>query len=156
MSRETARSASGTARAWRARRSEDGFVRGTPRRGAKRTLATTLGQIPKYLRLLTGLLTDRRVPGLDKVLVVAAIAYILMPVDLLPDFIPFLGQVDDVYLLVLALQRLIASAGRHVVEEHWSGDTGELSAANLRNVLLTASFFLPRRIRQRLGVMSRA
>ena len=38
-----------------------------------------------------------------------------MPIDLIPDFIPFLGEVDDVFMLVLALQRLIANAGRHVL-----------------------------------------
>ena len=44
-----------------------------------------------------------------------------MPIDLIPDFIPFLGEVDDVFLLVLALQRLVANAGRPVLQAHWSG-----------------------------------
>ena len=155
MSPQSSRSAAGSARAWRERASDDEFVRGAPRRGARRALEVTIGQIPKYLRLLAGLFTDRRVARVDKLLVAGAIAYILMPIDLLPDFIPFLGQVDDIYLLVLALRRLIDNAGREVVERHWAGDRAELSAANLRNVLLTASFFLPRRMRQRLRVMGR-
>ena len=143
------------ARSWLARVEDQPLKRGSPRRGAKRTLVATIRQIPIYIRLLAGLLTDRRVAGLDKLLVVGAIAYILMPVDLLPDLVPFLGQVDDVYLLVLALQRLISNAGQHVVEQHWEGDVRELSPANLRHVLLTASFFLPRRIRRRLRVIGR-
>jgi len=150
-----ARSIAGTARAWRARAEDDLFVRRAPRRGAKRTLAATIAQLPRYLRLLAGLLTDRRVAAIDRLLVLGAIAYILMPADLLPDLVPFLGQVDDVYLLVLAVRRLIANAGRHVVEQHWTGDIAELSATNLRAVLLTASFFLPRRIRRRLQVAAR-
>ena len=121
-----------------------------PRRGAKRTLLHVIGQIPSYLRLFVGLLTDPRVSRLDKLLVAGAIVYIVMPIDLIPDFIPFLGQVDDIYLLVLALQRLIANAGLVVVAEHWPGDVAELSGGNLRQVLLAASLFLPRRLRRRI------
>jgi uncharacterized membrane protein YkvA (DUF1232 family) len=74
-----------------------------PRTGAKRTLVDVIKQIPDYLRLLGGLLTDRRVSGVDKLLVAGAILYIITPMDLLPDFVPFLGEVDDVYLLMLAI-----------------------------------------------------
>ena len=81
-----------------------GRSRNAPRTGAKRTLIGTISQIPSYLRLMGGLLTDPRVPALDKVLVGVAIAYVAMPIDLIPDFIPFIGQVDDVFILVLARQ----------------------------------------------------
>ena len=50
---------------------------GAPRTGAKRTLVDVIKQIPAYLRLLGGLLTDRRVSGVDKILVAAAIVYIV-------------------------------------------------------------------------------
>jgi uncharacterized membrane protein YkvA (DUF1232 family) len=126
-----------------------------PRTGAKRTLVDVIKQIPAYLRLLGGLLTDRRVSGLDKLLVAGAIAYIVSPMDLLPDFVPFLGEVDDVFLLVLALQRLIANAGRRVVTDYWMGNLSDLSAPNLRRVLLAATFFLPRRMRRRLRAIGR-
>jgi uncharacterized membrane protein YkvA (DUF1232 family) len=114
-----------------------------PRTGAKRTVLGTIQQIPAYLRLLGGLLTDRRVSVLDKVLVGGAIAYILMPADLIPDIIPFLGEVDDVFLLVTALQRLIANAGRRVLLDHWIGPRSELGDLNLNRVLNAAAFFLP-------------
>lgn len=126
---------------------------GSPRRArarARHTLVGTIRQIPAYLRLLAGLFTDRRVSRLDKLLVLGAITYIVMPIDLVPDIFPFLGQVDDVYLLLLALQRLISNAGLPVVAEHWSGSLTDLSPGNLRNVLLAAALFLPRRIRRRL------
>jgi uncharacterized membrane protein YkvA (DUF1232 family) len=126
-----------------------------PRAGAKRTLVDVIKQIPAYLRLLGGLLTDRRVSVLDKLLVAAAIAYIISPIDLLPDFVPFLGEVDDVFLLVLSLQRLIANAGRRVVADYWVGSVADLSAGNLRRVLLAATFFLPRRMRRRLRAIGR-
>ena len=126
-----------------------------PRTGAKRTLVDVIKQLPAYLRLLGGLLTDRRVSGLDKLLVAGAIVYIVSPMDLLPDFVPFLGEVDDVFLLVLALQRLIANAGRRVVADYWVGSLADLSTANLRRVLLAATFFLPRRMRRRLRAIGR-
>src|SRR5215210_4347483 len=80
-----------------------------PRTGAKRTVMYYIKQFPAYLRLLGGLLTDRRVNTLDKLLVAGAMAYIVMPIDIIPDFIPFLGEVDDLYLLIFALQRLISN-----------------------------------------------
>jgi len=127
-----------------------------PRKGAKRTLMSYIAQLPKYVRLLTGLLADRRVSIVDKLLVGAAIAYIVAPVDFLPDFVPFLGQVDDVYLLVLALQRLMSNAGRSVVLDHWTGDAKDLAMGNLRRALTAAAFFLPGRTRRRLrGVAKR-
>jgi uncharacterized membrane protein YkvA (DUF1232 family) len=126
-----------------------------PRTGAKHTVAHYIGQLPKYVRLLAGLLTDRRVSTLDKLLVGAAIAYIVAPVDFLPDFVPFLGQVDDVYLLVLALQRLMRNAGRGVVLEHWAGEAKDLAATNLQRVISAATFFLPRRMRRGLRGVAR-
>jgi uncharacterized membrane protein YkvA (DUF1232 family) len=126
-----------------------------PRTGARHTVAHYIGQLPKYLRLLAGLLTDRRVSTVDKLLVGAAIAYIVAPVDFLPDFVPFLGQVDDVYLLVLALQRLMRNAGRRVVLEHWAGEASDLAAINLQRVLSAAAFFLPRRLTRRLRGVAR-
>ena len=127
----------------------------TPRSGAKRTVASVIRQIPNYLRLLGGLLMDRRVAPVDKLLVGAAIAYIVMPLDFIPDFIPFLGEVDDVFLLVTALQRLIANAGKKIVMQYWQGPMGELDPANLRRVLTAAAFFLPRRMRRRLRAIGR-
>lgn len=126
-----------------------------PTRGAKRTVMHYIGQLPRYVRLLSGLLSDGRVSIVDKLLVGAAIAYIVAPVDFLPDFVPFLGQVDDVYLLSLALQRLMTNAGRSVVLDHWSGDAKELAMGNLRRVLSAAAFFLPTRTRRRLRRVAR-
>ncbi len=127
-----------------------------PRTGAKRTVIHYIKQLPQYLRLLGGLVTDPRVQLMDKLFVLGAIAYIAMPLDLIPDFIPFFGEIDDLYILVLALQRLINNAGRNVLLSHWSGDPGDLADLNLRGALSAAAFFLPKRIRRRLRVIGRA
>ncbi|MEO7771119.1 MAG: YkvA family protein [Gemmatimonadaceae bacterium] len=126
-----------------------------PRTGAKRTVIYYMKQLPAYLRLLGGLLTDRRVASMDKLMVAGAIAYIVMPIDLIPDFIPFLGEVDDVFILVLALQRLISNTGKNVLVAHWTGAMEDLADLNLREALAAAAFFLPKRIRKRLRVIGR-
>lgn len=135
---------------------ETAEVREAPRSGARRTVLDTIKQIPDYLRLLVGLLSDRRIAGIDKLLVAGAIAYIVMPIDVIPDFVPFIGQIDDIYLLVFSLQRLINNAGTKVLTDHWRGAVSELNPANLRSVLMAAAFFLPPRIRRRLRVIGRA
>lgn len=127
----------------------------SPRAGAKRTLMSTVKDLPNFLRLLGGLLTDRRVSNTDKLLVAGAIAYIAMPMDFIPDYIPFLGEIDDLFVLVLALQRLIANAGRTVIQDHWMGDPSELKELDLERILVAAAFFLPRRIRRRLRTLGR-
>ncbi len=126
-----------------------------PRTGARRTLLGTITQIPAYLRLMGGLLTDPRVAALDKILLGVAIAYVVAPIDLIPDFIPFIGQVDDVFIVVLALRRLISNAGMRVIRDHWDGPIEDLHPTVLQEVLLAAAFFLPRRLRRRLRKIAR-
>lgn len=127
-----------------------------PRTGAKRTVLYYMKQLPAYLRLLGGLLLDNRVATVDKLLVAGAMAYIVMPIDLIPDFIPFIGEVDDVFILVLALQRLVSNAGRGVLASHWTGAMEDLADLNLREALAASAFFLPKSIRRRLKVIGRS
>lgn len=126
-----------------------------PRTGARRTVLRAIRQLPAYLRLLVGLMRDARVSRFDRLLVLAAAAYIIAPIDLLPDVIPFLGQVDDIFLLMLALQRLVDGASRAAVLDHWHGDRRELSDLNLSRVVTAASVFLPLRMRRRLRRIAR-
>lgn len=121
-----------------------------PRTGAKRTLLGTIRDLPAYLKLLFGLMSDGAVSRVDRLLVIGAIAYIISPIDLVPDMIPFLGQVDDVYLLVLAIQRLVKRAGRGTVTRYWPGDPRALSDKNLARVIGAATFFLPGRTKQKI------
>ena len=127
----------------------------SPRTGARRTVMYYIRHLPQYLRLLGGLVTDSRVATVDKLLVLGAIGYIIMPLDVIPDFIPFFGEIDDLYLLVLALQRLVANAGRTVLLSHWTGNPEDLGDLNLKAVLAAAAFFLPRRLRRRLRVIGK-
>ena len=121
-----------------------------PRTGMKRSVMRVVRQIPSYLRLLVGLVWDRRVSRLDRFFVVAALAYIVSPLDFIPDVIPFLGQVDDVFLLMTALQRMVEHAGRGVLRDHWRGAPEELDDLDVVRVLQAAAFFLPVGMRRRL------
>ncbi|HEY7897595.1 MAG TPA: DUF1232 domain-containing protein [Gemmatimonadaceae bacterium] len=112
-------------------------------------------ELPNFIRLLYGLITDPRVEIVDKLLVAGAVAYVLLPEDIFPDFIPLVGEVDDVFVLVLALRRLMKSAGHEVMLEHWMGDPADLDDLNLENILAASAFFLPRRMRRRLRTIGR-
>jgi uncharacterized membrane protein YkvA (DUF1232 family) len=77
--------------------------------------------IPDCLVLFRRLLADPRVPWPRKVALGAAIAYLAMPFDLVPDFIPLAGQFDDALIVALALRGILRGAGKRLVREHWPG-----------------------------------
>lgn len=134
---------------------DDEDVLDRPRTGARRTVFQSIQQIPKYLRLLLGLMRDSRVSRVDRFLVLVAATYVVMPLDFVPDLIPFLGQVDDVFLVMTALQRLVEHTDEDVLLDHWTGDPRELSNVNLARIVASAGFFLPNGIRRRLRRMAR-
>ena len=136
-----------------ARRTRSDRPQARPRRGAKRQLTDLIQQLPRYGRLLAGLLTDSRVSGVNRALAVVALLYLLLPLDFIPDYIPFLGQVDDIYLVMLALQRLVDGAGRRVLADHWTGDIRELRGLDIAGAVEAAAFFLPSRLRRRLRAL---
>lgn len=84
--------------------------------------------IPDLVRLCRGLMRDDRVPFGSKVLAGAALVWLLSPIDLVPEFIPLLGPLDDVIVVGLVLRHLIKRAGPDVVQEHWQGDPRLLRA----------------------------
>jgi uncharacterized membrane protein YkvA (DUF1232 family) len=88
------------------------------RRGDARALATF---IPDCLVLFQALLRDPRVPTRRKALIAALIAYLAMPFDLVPDFIPVAGQLDDAVAVAFVLRSLMRSAGPELLRDHWRG-----------------------------------
>jgi uncharacterized membrane protein YkvA (DUF1232 family) len=95
-------------------------------RQLKRLARTMILQLPNVAVLLSRLLRDPRVSTLDKALVGAVLAYVVAPVDIVPDFVQFLGLVDDGYLVAIVLGRLLSNAGVDVLLEHWKGDPHDL------------------------------
>jgi uncharacterized membrane protein YkvA (DUF1232 family) len=78
--------------------------------------------LPDLAMLLRGLLRDPRVSRGSKVLVGFAIVWVVSPIDLLPEFLPVIGPLDDVIVVALVLRHLVKRAGPQVVRDHWRGD----------------------------------
>ena len=124
--------------------------RGRDRRsGDRESLKALVRDIPNFLKLLGRLARDPRVSAADKAIVGAAIAYLFVPADLIPDWIPALGEIEDVFLLALALSRLLNNAGIDVLMDHWDGDMASLEAA--LSALDRAGSLLPEPVRGLLG-----
>lgn len=95
----------------------------------RRTEARALARfIPDCLVLFKRLLGDDRIPRRRKLLLAASVAYLAMPVDLVPDFIPVAGQLDDAIVVALALRSIKRAAGPAVIRELWPGPPESLAA----------------------------
>jgi uncharacterized membrane protein YkvA (DUF1232 family) len=94
------------------------------RRSDARALA---GFIPDCIVLVRRLLRDPRVPRRRKAALALLVAYLLLPFDLVPDFIPVAGQVDDAILVALVLRSLVRGGGEAMVREHWPGPDRSLA-----------------------------
>src|SRR5262245_13960417 len=77
--------------------------------------------LPNLLKLLYKLMLDPRVSKTDKAVLAGTILYALAPLDFIPDFIPFIGQVDDIYLVAIAVLRILNRSSEDVVQQHWGG-----------------------------------
>src|SRR5690349_1797687 len=79
------------------------------------------GLVPDCIVLLKRLLGEPTIPFRRKLPVFALMAYLAMPFDLVPDFIPVAGQLDDAILVALVLRLLVRSGGVDLVRKHWPG-----------------------------------
>ena len=88
------------------------------RRSDARALA---GFIPDCVVLVRRLLADPRVPRRRKALLLLLAGYLALPFDLVPDFIPVAGQLDDAIVVALVLRAVLRSGGEEMLREHWPG-----------------------------------
>jgi len=88
-----------------------------PPRDAKAAIET-IRKMPAYARLVWALARDPRVPTRQKLVLGAIAGYLVFPLDLIPDFIPVIGQLDDLGVLIFGLDFFIRNAPKEVVEEH--------------------------------------
>jgi uncharacterized membrane protein YkvA (DUF1232 family) len=89
----------------------------------RRTLARELVTLlPNLVRLFRGLLGDERVPRSSKALLLLAGVWLASPIDLIPEFLPGIGGIDDAVVATLVLRHVVRRAGPEVVREHWRGD----------------------------------
>ena len=94
------------------------------RGGSARDLARF---VPDCIVLVRRLLGDARVPRRQKLLLGALVGYLAFPLDLVPDFIPIAGHVDDALLVVLALRAVLRRSGSELLREHWRGSESSLA-----------------------------
>jgi uncharacterized membrane protein YkvA (DUF1232 family) len=95
------------------------------RHGQARALA---GFVPDCAVLFKRLLADARIPRRRKLPLALLAAYLVSPIDLIPDFIPVAGQLDDAILVGLVLRSIVRSAGPELIHEHWPGPDESLRA----------------------------
>ena len=100
--------------------------------------------LPNMIALCARLMVDSRVPRTERALFAAAVIYAIIPFDFLPDMIPFVGQVDDLFLIALTLLRLIDRTDDVVVREHWRGGGDVVALAE--SVATIAPVLMPRRV----------
>lgn len=97
-----------------------------PPRGVRELAAESVAMAPNLVKLLARLSMDPRVPMRRRALVAAALAYVVSPVDLIPDFLPGLGRLDDLVLVSVAVDRMLSGADAQIVAEHWDGSEDAL------------------------------
>jgi uncharacterized membrane protein YkvA (DUF1232 family) len=84
------------------------------------------GFVPDCVVLCRRLLADARVPRARRLALGALVGYLLLPFDIVPDFLPVAGQLDDALLVALVLRGIVRGAGAGIVAEHWPGTPGSL------------------------------
>lgn len=103
------------------------------------TMKDALRLLPDLLRLLRRLLADKTLGAGVRVRLALLLAYLLSPVDLVPDFVPVIGYADDVIIVALVLRAVIARAGEEALSRNWPG-----TPDGLRLILRLAGLGAPR------------
>lgn len=103
---------------------------------------------PRLARLVWRLMRDPRVPSRSKATLFLLAGYIASPIDIVPDFITGLGQMDDLVIAAVALDQILNRVPEEVVREHWDGDEDVLQI--VRDILDIATAFVPRRLKRLL------
>ena len=95
--------------------------------GRRKDARAWVGFLPDCAVLFKRLLGDDRVPRSRKLLIGALVAYLASPIDLVPDFIPVAGQLDDALIVAFVLRTVLRGAGSDLVSEHWPGPRASLA-----------------------------
>jgi len=117
-----------------------------PMRTRQEILKEAVLLIPNLAKLLARLLIDKRVPRKRRLAMTMVGAYVVSPIDLIPDFIPVLGGVDDLLVLAFAVDYLLRASPPGVLEEHWDGSEDGLEL--VRGTAAWGTELLPDRLRR--------
>lgn len=98
-------------------------------------LRNALRLLPDVVRLVKRLAADPRMPHGVRVRLALLLAYLALPIDLVPDFIPVLGYADDAIIVAAVLRSVVRRAGQDAVRRHWPGtDEGYAVLARLTGI----------------------
>ena len=109
---------------------------------------SALAALPNIGKLLFRLTRDPRVPLRNKIVFGGVAAYFLMPFDVIPDWIPGIGKVDDLLLVALGLDSMLNRVPSEILAEHWEGEEDVLQV--VQKVIAAATKFVPDAIKDRL------
>jgi uncharacterized membrane protein YkvA (DUF1232 family) len=105
--------------------------------------------VPRLGRLVWRLSRDPRVPARTKATMFLVAGYLLSPVDIVPDFIPGIGHVDDLVILAFALDQMLNRIPDEVVRDHWDGDEDVLEI--VRQILDISTAYVPGWLKKRFS-----
>ena len=91
------------------------------------TLTDAVRLLPDLIGLVRRLAADRSLPRSARVVLAVLAGYLVVPFDLVPDFLPVIGYADDAIVVALALRRVVRVAGAEAVERHWRGTEAGLA-----------------------------
>ncbi len=94
--------------------------------GRKETVRAVAGFVPDCVILFRRLLSDHRVPRRKKLVLAALVPYLALPFDIVPDFIPVAGYLDDAVLVAFVLRYVLRGSGPEPIVEHWPGPESSL------------------------------
>jgi uncharacterized membrane protein YkvA (DUF1232 family) len=114
------------------------------KRELKSRMKNLLMFFPNMIILTSKLMVDSRVPRTERALFAAALIYAIIPFDFIPDMIPFVGQIDDLFLISMTLLRLVDRTDDVIVREHWRGGGDIVQLAE--SIATVAPLLIPRPI----------
>jgi uncharacterized membrane protein YkvA (DUF1232 family) len=106
--------------------------------------------LPRLARMLAGLLADRAVPRSAKIALAAVAVYLASPLDLIPDFIPVIGYLDDALLVAVVVDGLLNFLDRSLILKYWPGDPASLDATAA--VARRLARWVPARVKRRIWI----
>ncbi|BDI28098.1 membrane protein [Capsulimonas corticalis] len=90
----------------------------TRRAGGLRAASRMMADAPRYIKLMKGLLSDRRISPVAKTALLGAVVYAASPLDLIPDWIPVVGMMDDLGIVLMAINYFFGAVPPDVLDEH--------------------------------------
>jgi uncharacterized membrane protein YkvA (DUF1232 family) len=118
-------------------------------KGSQTDLKEYLFLAPRLVKLVWKLMRDSRVPSRAKASLFILAGYLVSPIDLIPDFLPGIGQVDDLVIAAFALDQILNRVPDEVVREHWDGDEDVLQV--VREILDISTALVPKWLKNRFS-----